>query len=114
MKLTKLEREVLDWFADHAGSDELRQQCQVASIVSREHTGPGQFIKFQCPEEAPNASFPTSCVPNAPLISSVALPHGAAVDLWLKEGKIEEMEIVALGGAELPKDEFPFKLVDEL
>ncbi len=113
-RLTSLERAVLNWFALHAGSEALRIQCQTASLIDREYTGVGQITRLKCALSAPAACFPTNCVPNSPLISSYLLPHGAGTDLWLKDGKISQLEIVAFGGAELPEDQFSFKLVESL
>jgi hypothetical protein len=42
------------------------------------------------------------------------LPHGAGADLWLKNGRIDWLEIVAFGDAELPEEPFLFRLVDRL
>ncbi len=42
------------------------------------------------------------------------LPHGAGVDLWLENGRIVELEIVAFGGTKLPAEDFPFQLVEVL
>ena len=114
MTLSNLEREILAWFSVNAGSKELSVQCSTASVVSRTHTGPGQITCLLAAPDAPMANFPTNCVPNAPLIESPLLPWGACADLWLKDGKIVELEIVTLGGQELPTLEFPFKLVDAL
>lgn len=114
MNLTPLERAALDWFAIHSGSEELKRQCKSAVVAARKHTGPGQVTIFWCGGEAPAGDFATNCVPNAPLVYSPVLPYGASVDLWLEKGRIREMEIVALGDAELPKEAFPFALVDAL
>lgn len=114
MILSHLERDILAWFSANAGSPELSVQCLKASAVSRTHTGPGQITRLLASPDAPMANFPTNCVPNAPLIESPLLAYGACTDLWLKDGKIVELEIVTLGGQELPTEEFPFKLVDAL
>ena len=114
MSLTDLERSILDWFARRSGSEELRLQCETAVVLSRSHTGPGQVTQLQCAPDTPLTRFPTNCVPNAPLITSALLPHGAGVDLWLENGRIAELEIVTFGGNGLPIEEFPFQLVEAL
>lgn len=114
MSLTALERAVLTWFADRAGSEALRVQCETASALDRTYTGPGQITELQCAPNAPVAQLPTNCVPNAPLIESPVLPHGAGTDLWLENGRIAELEIVTFGGTELPKEPFQFQLVEAL
>jgi hypothetical protein len=105
---------MLDWFSDRSGSEALAIQCKTASVIRREHTGVGQITQIECAPSAPAANFPTNCVPNAPLVDSPLLPYGATSDLWLAHGKLYQLEIVALGGTELPRDQFPFQLVDVL
>lgn len=114
MNLTDLERSVLSWFAERNGSLALRSQCDSAFAESRTHTGPGQTTRLRCAQEATCADFPTACVPNAPLISSPVLPHGAGADLWIKDGKLAELEVVSFGGTELPTEPFQFTLVEAL
>jgi len=114
MSLTNLERSILDWFARRSGSEALRCQCETAAVLSRSHSGPGQITQLQCAPNAPLTQFPTNCVPNAPLIASPLLPHSAGVDLWLENGRIVELEIVAFGGTKLPAEDFPFQLVEAL
>ena len=112
MKLTNLEYSLLSWFASRSGSEALRIQCETATVTSRDHTGVGQFVYLLVDGSAPLAEF--GCAPNAPLIRSPVLPHGAGVDLWLTEGQISHLEIVTFGGARLPIEEFNFELVDSL
>jgi hypothetical protein len=114
MSLTVLEQAILAWFAVHAGNEALRVQCAATYALERTHTGPGQITLLHCQPSALAADFPTNCVPNAPLIESPMLPHGAGADLWLKNGRIDWLEIVAFGDAELPEEPFLFRLVDRL
>ncbi|RZI43351.1 hypothetical protein EGT07_10990 [Herbaspirillum sp. HC18] len=112
MKTNRLEREVLDWFAANAGRIEIAAQCRQVEVVARERTGPGIITTLRVDGSLPLSNI--GCVPNAPLISSPLLPHGAGVDLWLKDGRLDQMEFVTFGGAIFPEGDFPFELVESL
>ena len=110
MEPTELERAVLAWFARRADSPELAEQCSSAEVLAREYTGAGYFVQLS--SRSPAANPEIGCVPNSPLVSSPRLPYGASVDLWLREGSLDHLEIVALGGADFPDTPFAFELTD--
>jgi hypothetical protein len=112
MSFSQLEKEILDWFVSHNKCEALQQQCAQAFVMSREYTGVGMFINLSCPADLPKVDV--GCAPNAPLILSPLLKHGAGVDLWFESGRIHYIEIVAFGEVHLPESYFPYSLVDSL
>lgn len=112
MKPTRLETEILDWFSSRNSNEAFRQQCANATVISRTHTGAVLFVYLNCPTNYPKVNF--NCTPNAPLIQSPLLKHGAGVDLWLEDGHINHIEIVTFGGDAFPETSFAYTLVDQL
>ena len=112
MDLTQLEKSVLDWFSSRNDSAELREQCELASVSGRQHTGVGVFVQLSCPASCKPVQF--GCAPNAPQIKSQELPHGASVDLWFESGRINHLEFISLGSSPFPLASFPYNLVEEL
>jgi hypothetical protein len=112
MDFTQLEKDTLAWFVSHNDSDALKQQCETATVLKREHTGVGLFVELSCPSNCAPVEY--GCTPNAPHLISPQLQHGASADLWFESGRISYIEFVAHGGSHFPKSSFPYKLVGAL
>lgn len=108
MEKSALEKEILAWFARESGSHELAAQCLSAEVTGREFTGSGLFVYLRASQSSPKCSF--GCAPNAPLLRAPELLYGASISLWLKEGRLEFIEIASLG-LSFPESLQSFELV---
>ncbi len=115
MKLTLLEREILEWIAAHAFDDALREQCSQARVKSREYTGHGFFTDLHVPDGIPALNHPIRWrVDPYPYISSPALEIGGGCVLhqtggYLKGGYLYCLEIFAYG-SDFPENLTEFSL----
>ncbi len=98
-KMTKLEKDILEWIAAHCDDKALATQCCMATVVSREHTGVGVYVNLELPDSAPACDIVRS--PMHPYIESPQLEAGGGCVLFLENGRVSTLELYAYG------DSFP-------
>ena len=108
--MTRLERELLAWFAQALDAPELQDQCARASVLARTVEGPAITVRLTTTSRRP-LDFHAHCLPHAPAIVSPLLPGGAYADLWLRAGFIHELHLTARAGQEFPFEMFEFELL---
>ena len=92
----ELEQAVLDWIAQHSGSQELAGQIAAAEVQKRDFMGTGLFLYLSVPEGS--ALIPDGIRPVCPHISSDMLMDGAGSSLFMKNGCLHYLEIYSRGG----------------
>ena len=95
MDLAPIEQQALALLLDRddEGFQVLRQQAEVASVVSREFSGVGFFTELSVPPDAPHLPDGTSIDPITGVGADIAgLQHGAGFVLFLAEGRLEMLE----------------------
>jgi hypothetical protein len=112
MTLTRLEQDILHWYADHSPSDALRRQCISARCLKREFTGAGMFLEIAVSEDSPRLEY--GLVPNAPILKSDQFPYGVSVELWCKDGKLDFLELSVLGTGSMNNDEFEYQICESV
>jgi hypothetical protein len=98
MHPTRLEDELLKWFALNSGSTELQIQLHQAKVVEREFSGAGSFTELQVPESVPELPESYRLVgENGPIQGpDVSFPGVAAPVsslLWFSNRKASSLEI---------------------
>jgi len=96
MEYTQLEREVLDWMAEHVDIPNLAEQIRAAVPAKREFTGCGSFTSLFVSSEISRVECKSPV--NGPVIESAGIEHGGAALLFLDDsGHIETLEMYANG-----------------
>jgi hypothetical protein len=92
MTLTDLEMAVIRRILEEheRGFEELREQFKQAAVVERHVTGVGFYTRFAVPEVAPRSAA-SSPVGNVSA-QIEGLRHGAGFTLWLKNGRLTQLE----------------------
>ncbi len=96
IEYTKIERDVLDWMAEHVDVPNLATQIRAAVPIKREYTGCGSFTTLSVPSDLPpiEASSPV----NGPVIESEGIEYGGAAMIFLDDsGHIKTLEMYANG-----------------
>lgn len=92
--LAPIERRIID--ACLAGDDPklatLRQQADLATVVSREHTGVGAYVKFRVPDAAPRLG-PGPMIIDDVNLEVAGVPHGVATLLYVIDGALDLLEL---------------------
>ena len=92
--LTAIEVAVLDKLlsGDDSVLECLRSQLRFAKILSREHTGVGQYSKFTFTTPVvPLEGQPSFCFGDV-RAAITGVPNGAGFLLWIEQGLISELE----------------------
>lgn len=113
--LTDLERGVLLAMAEEDPEREtLLRQIDTASVVSRDYTGVGLYMKLAVGADVPRLGTPNRSIEDYPKLSLVhpELEVGAGVILWLDDARIDTIEFYTFAG-DWPKDEAAFKIAED-
>mgnify|MGYP001582998696 FL=1 len=103
LKITPLESEVIEWLlrGDESVLAALRKQYSVASVLSRELTGKGFYLKFDIPSNAQRFLDALDAKPSFYLGDVEAqidpLKGGAGFVLWITDGKLDILEGYTFG-----------------
>ena len=97
MELSPLERDALNWIAQHANDAALTRQLDAVEAVQRRFTGVGSFTELLVPADLPRVSF--RVCPINPLIESSALEHGGDSVLFFEDGLASTLELYAFVGS---------------
>jgi hypothetical protein len=106
-EITELERRAL--IAALAGSalwqKQLREQIDDLEVVSRDDSGAGIFTNFRLKQSAPLVDIPTERYRDPPEVHAThpAIRGGAVFLVWLKEGRIDCLEM-ATGETPIPDE----------
>ncbi len=99
MEINELERRIIDALLlgpDKMLSD-LREQCEHASVNSRDYTGVGFFTHLQLPANTRRVA-PANFVIGDLFLDVPETEHGADAMLFIREGLVDFLEVVALNG----------------
>jgi hypothetical protein len=108
MELSQFERRVLEFMAANDPEGEvLRAQLASATVLERDYTGRGVFVKIHVPESAPLTAMTNRYIQTTPTayIRHPQLTPGAEAMLWFAEGRMEMLEFVTNGEEAWPRDE---------
>jgi hypothetical protein len=113
--LTELERRALN--AAVEGSDawrkQLQEQIENLEVVSRDDSGAGVFTNFELKPGVPTVDIPASRYRDPPEVhaSHPAIRGGATFLVWLKDGRVDCLEMaLATGQTPVPdEDAFVFE-----
>ncbi|ATL48683.1 hypothetical protein COR50_16780 [Chitinophaga caeni] len=89
---------------------QLQQQMPYLDVASTEYTGVGLFVYFEHGDEAAHFPVETEIIDGVTILSD-DLPNGASATLFLADGVIEMLEIIANEGAYPEKDLSQYSLV---
>lgn len=103
MKLSQLERDLLDWFKAHCEDPAVREQLAVAVPVRRKTDVFGEFLSLDVPEVCEPADDDLHLI-SGPRIVSPDMPGGADCRLYLERGFVKHIEMHSFG------DPFPLDL----
>jgi hypothetical protein len=107
-ELTTLERTTLAAALSGSGAwrRNLRQQIDNLEVISRQDTGPGVYTNFKVKQGAPLVEIPHSVYREPPEVraSHPAIPGGAIFLVWLKDGRIDCLEM-ASGLSPVPNED---------
>ena len=112
-----LAQAVLGWFAKQALDEVLAVQCRSAHVLNTAHVGNSLIVQVATSAPISPPVFVSKRGMLSPLkgvagptISSPAFPYGGAVRLFMEQGYISELEILAIGITEFPTGTFQFAL----
>ncbi len=94
-----LEQAILEWFKRVHNNPGLSAQIDSAKLKSREYTGIGFFVDFDVSRELRPVdlrAFGGSPI-DGPIIHSPDISIGALTELFVSDGYIDELEIIAIG-----------------
>ncbi len=106
MKFTKIEESILKWIAKESESENLREQLSNCTLIGRDYTGVGFFLKLKVSDNVPVVEGEEGDIDPVPgpFIDSPELESGGDTVLFIHNGVIETLEIFAYG------DSFPESL----
>jgi hypothetical protein len=93
MAFTEFERDLLNWFADHAPHPALAVQLREAGLASREYTGAGMYFELTVPTVAERIPLDIESPMSGPQIDAPSLPNGDGSLLWHREGVAHCIEV---------------------
>lgn len=99
-ELNDLELAILNWFRDHYESESLLAQISAAKFKNRKWTKVGFYVDLDVPAESSPIDlndFQGHWPINGPDIQSDDIEHGGISMLWGKEGRINCIEMAAIG-----------------
>ena len=110
MSQKSLEIDIVEWIAERTSDDALRAQCREVEFSSRKFSGVGSFTHLRTPSTVPSSSLERSDVD--PVIKHRDLPFGGGCVLFLKDGRIDLLEIYVNGDDPYPDDIEDYQLSD--
>jgi hypothetical protein len=94
--MEQLDRDILDWIAEHTGNPALTAQLRGATVKRRDYMKTGFFVYLHTSDEAEVVA--AALRPVCPHIDSAELMDGAGCSLFLRNGRLHYLEIYARGG----------------
>lgn len=95
-ELQAVDRDILDWIAEHSADPALAGQIENARASRRDYTRTGFFVYFE-PDPAA-APVPSGVRPVSARLDAPGLLDGAGCDLFLRDGRLHYLEVYARGG----------------
>ena len=112
VRLTPIERAVLEWFSSQYAATTLEDQIGSLEVHDREYTGAGSFTTFVVSgSHTPYTDGVDGHPLDGPWIDGAPLTMGASTLLWLEKGIVQCLEIAATG-SHFPEADFEFVLID--
>jgi hypothetical protein len=113
MELSEFERRVLEFLVAHDPEGEtLRAQLAHATVLERDYTGVGVFVKLQIAESTPETILSNRYIQTTPMafLRHPDLDPGAQALLWFADWRMDTLECVTMDGDPWPKDETKFQV----
>lgn len=109
MKLSTFQIECIEFIINSSeGFEQLLAQVPALELKSIEHTGVGCIYSYELESTFDSSStFPDTSdfiIEGGFLVTAAGLPSGASLMLWIEKGRINALEVLALG-ADFPKQD---------